>query len=142
MEEIQGIKEFIPQREPIIMVDEILECKAEWVDTKFLIKEDNLFIEDGELTESGLMENMAQSAASKVGYECKLNNEPVPLGFIGAISKVNMIFRPKVNDILITKVIFDKTVFNVSLIKAIVSVNEKVACECQMKIVVENKEEN
>lgn len=141
MEEIQDIKEFIPQREPIIMIDKILECEADWVETAFLIEADNLFVEDGELTESGLMENMAQSAASKVGYECKLNNEEVPLGFIGAISKVNIMFRPKVKDELKTKVIFDKTVFNVSLINASVSVRGKLACECQMKIVIQNKEE-
>lgn len=139
---MDNIKEYIPQREPIIMVDKISQVEEDWVETTFLVQEDNLFLEDGELTESGLMENMAQSAASKVGFEYKEKNEKVPLGFIGAISKVNMHFRPKLNSTLKTKIIFDKTVFNVSLIKAEVRVANKLACDCQMKIVVDTKIED
>jgi len=134
----EHIQDYIPQRPPIVMVDEILEYDEKTRLTAFHIKANNLFIEDGIFTESGLMENMAQSAASKVGYACKMSGKEVSLGFIGAISKVKIHDLPKVGAYIKTKIIFDKTVFNVSLINAKVYFENNLICQCEMKIVIDN----
>jgi len=134
----EHILDYIPQRPPIVMVDEILEYNEKTILTSFQIKADNIFVEDGIFTESGLMENMAQSAASKVGYACKKSGEEVSLGFIGAISKVKVYDLPKVGAYIKTKIIFDKTVFNVSLINAQVYFENNLICQCEMKIVIDN----
>ena len=135
---VEHIQDYIPQRPPIVMVDEILEFDEKTILTSFHIKADNIFVEDGIFTESGLMENMAQSAASKVGYACKMSGKEVSLGFIGAISKVKIHDLPKVGAYIKTKIIFERTVFNVSLINAMVYFENSLVCECKMKIVVDN----
>jgi hypothetical protein len=84
------------------------------------------------------MENMAQSAASKMGYACKLSGKSVPLGFIGAISKVKIFDHPKVGNSIRTMISFNHTIFNVSLINAKVYMENNLICQCEMKIVIDN----
>jgi len=132
------ILEYIPQRSPMVMVDGILDYEEKSIQTTFQIKPDNIFVEDGLFTESGLMENMAQSAASKLGYACKLSGESVPLGFIGAISNVKVFNLPKVGHSIRTTISFNHTIFNVSLINAQVFFENSLLCQCEMKIVIDN----
>ena len=42
--------------------------------TELTVREDNLFYEDGRLTSSGLIENIAQTCAARIGYINKLRN--------------------------------------------------------------------
>ena len=130
------ITEYIPQRPPVVMVDEIVAVDEKRVITTFEVTAGNLFVENGQFTESGLLENIAQSAAAQVGYLCKINDEPVPVGFIGAISKVKIYRRPESGAKLRTFIDFEQTVFNVSMISGKVFEGEKLLCECRMKIVI------
>ena len=71
----QDIKNFLPQKDPIVMVDCILENDATSIKTSFTPGIDNIFASNGCFSESGLVENMAQSAAAKAGYVAKLNHQ-------------------------------------------------------------------
>jgi predicted hotdog family 3-hydroxylacyl-ACP dehydratase len=133
-----NIKELIPQREPIIMVDDILAHEEKQIKSCFLINSDNIFVENGCLTESGLLENIAQTAASKVGLEAKNRNEKIPLGFIGAITKVVVHAFPSVGDTILTEVVILQEVFNITLIAAKVFSENTLLVECQMKIALES----
>ncbi len=53
------IQNYLPHRSPMLMVDIITEINQKSVTTNFEVKRDNLFIVDGVLTESGLIENAA-----------------------------------------------------------------------------------
>ena len=67
------IEKLIPQRSPILMVDELLEADGEEATTCFTIRPDNLFIGVDELLEeTGLIEHMAQSASALAGYKAVL----------------------------------------------------------------------
>ena len=63
-----NILSYIPQRPPFVMVDEIIDSGEKKTCSKFLIKEDNIFVENGFLKEPGLVENIAQTAAARAGY--------------------------------------------------------------------------
>lgn len=133
----ENITSYIPQRAPFVMIDNLLTQSKEEVHSNFHINNSNIFIEDGKFTVSGLLENIAQTAAANVGYECAKNNIPVPLGFIGAISKVKLFDLPEVNSVFDTKVTILQEVFNITLIEGIVSQNGKTLVSCQMKIMVD-----
>ena len=74
-----AITELIPQRPPMVMVDRFEGIDAEdQSHTSLTVREDNLFVEEGALTECGLIEHMAQSAAARVGWRCREAGEKVP----------------------------------------------------------------
>ena len=50
------------------MVDTLIYHDEEKTTTGFLIQKDNIFVEDGVLTEEGIIENMAQSSALRTGW--------------------------------------------------------------------------
>ena len=58
-----GIKTFIPQREPMLMVDKLFSVSENDVETGLTVADSNIFVEDGVLSETGLIEHIAQSAA-------------------------------------------------------------------------------
>ena len=65
----------------------------------------NCDIENGVLSESALVENIAQTCAAGFGYVGSQNGEEAgKLGFIGAVSKLKVSGLPKTGDKLATKI--------------------------------------
>lgn len=135
-----NITDYIPQRFPIVMIDNLLSCDDNTVVTDFLVREDELLVLNGQLSESGLLENIAQTAAAKVGYECHIRQIPVPLGFIGGIGKVKINKLPEIGETVKTIVDIDKMVFGVTIIKASSFVGDELLISCEMKIVIADQE--
>lgn len=93
----------------MLMVDLILNLDANFVETIFLIKENNIFINKGIFIEAGLIENTAQTCSSIVGKKYFFDkdgteNENVNvIGFISALKNLKIHSLPKVNDTIRTK---------------------------------------
>lgn len=64
-----SITRLLPQREPILMVDELVHAEEDQAETSFEIRADNYFIEKDRLAEVGLIEHIAQSASAFAGYK-------------------------------------------------------------------------
>ncbi|TYB79885.1 hypothetical protein ES674_02030 [Bizionia myxarmorum] len=86
------------------MVDSLLEFSEQHLVSNFTIAATNIFVENGQLSEPGLIENMAQSVALHTGYVYHLKNEPAPTGYIGAIKSITIEKLPKLNENISTKV--------------------------------------
>ncbi|KQX08685.1 hypothetical protein [Flavobacterium sp. Root420] len=103
------IQNYLPHRAPMLMVDLILDIDANFVETIFLIKEDNIFVDKNIFTEAGLIENTAQTCSSIVGKkyffdEDGTENENVNvIGFISALKNLQIYSLPKVGDSITTK---------------------------------------
>ena len=54
--------EYIPQRDPFFMIDDVVFAEGNITRTTLAIKDDNLFVSGGLFSEPGLIENMAQTA--------------------------------------------------------------------------------
>lgn len=92
----------------MLMVDLILNLDANFVETIFLIKEDNIFVNNGIFIEAGLIENTAQTCSSIVGKKYfsddGTENESINvIGFISALKNLKIHSLPKVNDSIRTK---------------------------------------
>ncbi len=102
------ISNFLPHRKPMLMVTSVLEINEDSVATQFQISESCVFLNNGNLSETGLIENAAQAASGVVGQsffdkddlEGKGNKL---VGYISAIRKVEIFQLPKVGEIIITK---------------------------------------
>ena len=135
-----GIMNIIPQRPPFVMVGNIVSHNKFRTTSNFNIKTNNILVKDGVFTISGLLENIAQTAAANVGYECALTNTPIPLGFIGAISKVKVHYLPLVNSLIETSIAITNEIFNITLVEGEVKQNGRTVISCQLKILVDKAE--
>jgi predicted hotdog family 3-hydroxylacyl-ACP dehydratase len=102
------IANFLPHREPMLMVTSVLEIDDDSVSTQFYISENCIFLKEGKLSETGLIENVAQAASGVVGQSFfekdDVNGTGNKLvGYISAIKKVEIFQLPKVGDTIITK---------------------------------------
>ncbi|QSB27258.1 ABC transporter permease [Flavobacterium sp. CLA17] len=103
------IQNYLPHRAPMLMVDLILNVDASYVETVFLIKEDNIFVSNDVFIEAGLIENTAQTCSAIVGKkyffdENGSENENINvIGFISAIKNLKIHELPKAYDTIITR---------------------------------------
>ena len=119
------------------MVDEFLGIQENLSKTSLTVSKDNIFVDNDKLSECGLIEHIAQSAATRVGYIFKTNNKPIPIGYIGSINNFELIDFPKVGDIISTTIEVIQEVFSITLIQAHCYVNNVEIASCKMKIFLE-----
>lgn len=135
------IYKLIPQRPPMVMVDSFDGFVDDISLTSLKIVNSNILCNDDELSESGIIEHVAQSAAARVGYISITNNREVPLGFIGSVDKFQINRKPKIGETLITKIKVVQHVFGITLICAEVYSNDELIAIGNMKIFLQEDEE-
>lgn len=130
----EKIEEYIPQRAPFIMIDNLIEASAKLFKSDFKIEPGNIFLDNGYLREFALIENIAQTASAGLvvtQYNIGLGK---PGGYLGGISKLKLYELPKVNDTIYTIVNLIAKLENLFLIKGINYLHGKILMECEMKL--------
>ena len=135
--------ELIPQRPPFVMVDNFTSFEGKIATTEFEIKQENILLdEDNKLSAGGLVENMAQTCAARIGYINKyMESKTVKIGVIGSIKNLTIFDYPTVGDKLKTTV--EETfsgMLNMTLLNAKIECNGKVVAECEIKVALTDKE--
>lgn len=128
------ITKYIPQRSPIVMVHELLEADDDHAVTALDIEPDNVFVTQEHFAEPGLVENIAQTAAMHVGYQCSLKNIPIPIGYIAAVKDLKIKSLPKQNTKITTSVKVINKVLDVTVVEGLVEQNGNILCSCEMRI--------
>ena len=129
-----ALKELIPQRPPFVMIDRLVSSDAVYSVTELEVRPDNLFVDNGRMSAAGLVENIAQTCAARIGYINLNSGETVKIGVIGSISNLNIARTPKVGEHLVTTIQLLEEVFQVTLVEAIVRSGEEELARCNMKI--------
>ncbi|RLD50380.1 MAG: 3-hydroxyacyl-ACP dehydratase [Bacteroidetes bacterium] len=130
------LKSLLPQAPPMLMIDTLMSSYTKKTVTKLTIKEDNIFVSEDLFREPGIIENMAQTAAVRAGYEAKISDEKVKIGFIGNIKNLNIYALPKVNDTLQTILTPLSDIGNISSVKTEIFLNAEKIAECSMTIIL------
>jgi len=133
------ILELIPQKSPMVMVDALLSYNSSKTVSELQLTKTNIFCDSGFFQEAGLIENMAQTAALRSGYEAKLSGNHPKTGYIGTLKKVDIFELPKDNDVINTSVYVKHELMNALVIKAEVHVNEKMLAEGEMNIFLQDE---
>ena len=131
----------LPQKEPFVMVGRLVKFTLRSSTTETLIREDNLFVDDGIFSPCGIMENIAQTCAARIGFYNKyiLQND-VQIGYIGAIRDYEILGTAKVGSTIRTTVDVLEEVFGMTLASAVVESDGRVIAEGQIKLAVKNIE--
>jgi 3-hydroxyacyl-[acyl-carrier-protein] dehydratase len=133
------ITTYIPQRPPFVMIDELINADNELSQTCFTVSEGHLFVDEGYLSEAGIVENMAQTAAAGVGYKSKLNNKAAPVGYIGALKNLSISELPKVGSTITTQIIELHRVLNASIVSGKVFLDNREIASCEFKIFIQSE---
>ena len=134
------IHEVLPQQEPFVMISRIVLLDAVRTICETEIHPDNIFVEDGCFSASGLIENIAQTCAARIGYINKyMLKKAVQIGVVGAIRKMEIFDLPKVGQQISTIVEVKEEVFGMTLALAKVLLGDQILASTEMKIAVRQK---
>lgn len=134
------IQQYIPQRPPMVMIDNLLEASETHASTQLQVRFDNIFIDKGHLAEPGMIENIAQTAAAQVGYQCAMRNVSVPIGYIAAVKNLQITNMPKQNSVITTTVTIKNQVMDITVAEGKIEQDGIVCCTCEIRIFVKSQQ--
>lgn len=146
MDKVINIHNYLPHREPMLMVDVILSLTTENVKTGFEVKEGNIFIENGSFCEAGLIENAAQTCSAIVAQSYFLDEErdkPIAdvIGFISSIKTIKIHLLPKTGSKIITKAKlisrFDTGVYTTCMMSCKSYCNDELLLEGEINLFIQ-----
>lgn len=131
------IHTLLPQQEPFVMVGRLSHFDMERTVTRTFVSDNNIFVEDGLFSPSGIIENIAQTCAARIGYVNKyILKKGIQLGFIGAIRNLRIHRLPLTGEEIETEIVTVEEVFGMTLVTATVHVGSDIIAEAEMKIAV------
>ena len=130
----KDIERLIPQRNPMLMVDEFEATAENVAQTALLVRADNLFmLPDGTLAETGLIEHIAQSAAALAGFQSASDGQP-RIGLIGEVKHFESHRRPMAGEVVHTVVEFGFSFGSVTLVQGHCRIDDEEIASANLKI--------
>ena len=112
----------LPQQEPFVMIGSLTHFEMGTSTTETLIKEDNIFVNNGCFSASGMMENIAQTCAARIGFYNKyILHKDVQVGFIGAVRDFRIYALAPVGTVITTQVDVVEEIFGMTLARATIT---------------------
>ena len=124
----------IPQRPPFVFVDEIIYADEQSAEASYVVKEDCPLVSNHILPLAGVLEHVAQSCAARIGYLQSAQNEPIRIGYIGAVKKITLNRAPSVGEHLVTKVTLLDSVMDISLLQCDTFVEDQMIAQTTIKL--------
>jgi predicted hotdog family 3-hydroxylacyl-ACP dehydratase len=129
------VRELLPQQRKFVMIDRLRYFSETVITTSLTVAKDNIFVDGDVFTEPGILENIAQTAAARMGYIGKyIDKSGVKLGFIGEIKNLVIERCPRVGEELTTSIEITTEIFSTLLVLAKVFVNNDLIASGNMKI--------
>ena len=136
------VHELLPQQEPFVMIGSLVYFDKTLTVTETKVQRDNIFVGGNRFSASGLMENIAQTCAARIGYVNKfILKKGIQLGFIGGVRNFKIIALPIVGDVITTRVEVKEEVFGMTLAEATIVCGDKVLVTSEMKIAIKEHNE-
>ena len=132
-----NIHSLLPQQEPFVMIGHLEHFDMHHIVTSTKITSNNIFVELGKMAAAGLIENIAQTCAARIGYINKyILKKGIQIGFIGAIRNLQIHALPNVDDVIYTEVNVQEEVFGTILVSAIVKTTDYECVTAEFKIAI------
>lgn len=131
----------LPQQEPFVMIDTLTHFEMMTSTTETLIRDTNIFVDGGRFSASGMMENIAQTCAARIGFYNKyILHKDVQVGFIGAVRNYIVNELPKAGSTITTRVDILEEIFGMTLANAEIMCEGRVVATAEIKLSVRNIE--
>lgn len=129
-----NVETLLPQKRPFIFIDKLVECSQDFAKTVFNIKQDNVLVIDNVLSEAGLMENIAQTCAARIGYLNMKGGKGVNVGVIGNVKDFEIKNLPPANQTIETSIKVLNIFGSITMVEAIVKLNDEIIATGEMKV--------
>lgn len=131
----------LPQQEPFVMIGCLTHFEMMTSTTETLITDNNIFVDNGHFSASGMMENIAQTCAARVGFYNKyVLHKDVQVGFIGAIRNYVVNSLAPLGSVIRTKVDILEEIFGMTLANAEITCGDEIIATAEIKLSVRNVE--
>jgi predicted hotdog family 3-hydroxylacyl-ACP dehydratase len=127
----------IPQRPPFIMIDHLTGYDERTNSTCLTVRPDNIFVAEGRMLATGIVEHIAQTCAARLGYYNLISGLPVKIGYIGAVNNMHVVRCPMVGEKIETTICVQEEVFGMTLVHAEVRVADELIASADMKIAIQ-----
>lgn|SRR5690606_457231 len=144
------ITTLIPHREPMVMVDRVVLLDGLQTQTSFLVTPGCLFVSDGELSEMGMLENIAQTSFIFLNHyfaeqaHLMWAQDKETLGFISTVTSVEVLALPRVGQTLETttdtELVFTSDLLKICNIEANIRIGQVVAMRTRMKMLLQTRD--
>lgn len=126
------IHELLLQQEPFVIVERLTGFDDRHTSTETIVRPSSFFVKHGVLTPCGVMENIAQTCAVRIGYINKyILHRDIQIGVVGALQGMEIGFLPHEGDVLTTRVEVQADMQDMVLLKAV--------AECAGRVVTSAK---
>jgi len=132
------IPDLIPQRPPMVMIDRLIFAGDNRGVGTFFINESNPLCFEGHLTEAGLIECIAQTAAAYTGYSKLSQHKEVKRGYIGSVKNLAIYSLPGANTEITTEITVENELLGFIIITGKILRDKKLLAECEMRILLES----
>ena len=111
-----NVTKLLPHQDPFVLISHLVEMVGSMAITQFVISEDHILIENEYLSEVGLLENLAQTAALSAGYayftnqSTEMDQYEAPMGYMGSIKKIQMKRQPHYSEKLETRTLLIRSI--------------------------------
>lgn len=144
------ITTLLPHRPPIIVVDKVLAVEGLRTTTVFRVTADCIFTAAGQLSEMGMIENLAQTSFIFLNYYFAAGGAAEPeakekegLGFISNITKLEVCLLPPVGAELKTtteaELVFNSEILKICNIRGVITLNGQTALQAEMKMLLQSR---
>ena len=131
----------LPQQEPFVMVGRLTTFDELNTATETSIAVDNLFVEDDVLSAPGLLENIAQTCAARIGYVNRyILGRGIQIGYIGAVRDFSINRLPRVGETISTRISVVGQVAGMTLAQASVMAGSETLATTEMKIAIKDQD--
>lgn len=128
-------EKLIPHRKPVYMVDRLIEFKDQAGTVEAVVSSENALIEDnGQLDQLAVTEMIAQACAAAKGYEGRLSSDPIKLGFLVGIKKIEFFGKAFVGDHLQISVRTVGAISGFTVVEGRVICNQKIIAAGKIKL--------
>ena len=136
------VHQLLPQQEPFVMIGQLVHLDKVRTIAQFEVKKECLLVDNDHLSAAGLIENIAQTCAARIGYVNKyIMKKDVQIGFIGAIRNFEVMDLPHVGNTITTIVDVLEDVFGMTLAVATIECDGKTLATTEIKLAVKNGDE-
>jgi 3-hydroxyacyl-[acyl-carrier-protein] dehydratase len=139
----ENIQKYVPQYPPFLMVDTLESYEEKKAVSSFTILDTNVLLDKNIFSDSGILENIAQTCALHAGYQFmnamnestdSASDKKAPVGFIGSIKDYIATQSVQVGDTIFTHVIIEHNIGPASVVRGNVYLNDALIASCEMKI--------
>ena len=117
------------------MIDAMLHYDDTRTTTSFEIRDNNLFLSADRLTSCGVIENIAQTCAARIGYINKyILKKEISAGVIAAIKKFEIHEWPRIGDVITTDLEVQAEAFGMMLTMATVRLDGREIATAEVKM--------